>query len=66
MDDGDARGPEDELQPGNCVSGACVWAVRHPHCVYPPGNGGTICLPPCAQAALVNYSPSTILTVCMY
>lgn len=52
---GDAGGPADGHQSGHHVSGASVWDIRCAHCVYPPGYGGTVCLPPCSQAALVGY-----------
>ena len=51
---GDACGSPYGHQPGDCVSGASVWAVCRPHCVHPAGHGGAVGLPPRPQTALVR------------
>lgn len=51
---GDARGAADGLHSGGFVPGTRVRPVRRSHCVHPPGDGGTVCIPSCPPAALVR------------
>lgn len=54
MDDGDASRATNGHHSRGFIPGACVWPVCCSHCVHPPGNGGSVCIPSCSPAALVR------------
>lgn len=55
MDHGDASRTSNGQRPWSFILGTCVRPVCYSHCVYPSGNGGSVCVPACYPAALVRY-----------
>ena len=51
---GDASRTTNGHQSRGYVPGACVWPVCRSHCVHPPGNGGSVCIPSRTPASLVS------------
>lgn len=54
VDNGDASRATNGHPSWSFIPGACVWPVCCSHCVHPPGNGGSVCIPSCHPAALVS------------
>lgn len=67
MVDGDESRSQNGHQSGNFIPGASFWPVCCSHCVYPPGDGRSLCFSACTQAALVSLTvPTTSLFDCIY
>lgn len=51
---GDEGGATDGHQSWSFISSSSVWSVCCSHCVHPPGDGGSVCIPPRPSPSLVS------------